>query len=198
MWRDKASPMSLGRLRRNGFILIEYRKGSIVMKAELYRKLKAAAEIKRAAARLEDLEDLRKLISATKLNSGDIAEIIIAFLLGNFFRAIDDGAHVYMTADLDKEGVDFEIVRFHIHYSIQLKWNKKNNRAYRDYIRVIEVGPDPSFKGKIHLPPEKGAYMFYRLLIESGAYEEDEIYDFDDERPRFKELCNEAWKIIHF
>ena len=166
------------------------------MKAELYKKLKAAAEIKRAAARLEDLEDLRKLISATELNSGDIAEIIIAFLLGNFFRAIDDGAHVYMTADLDKNGVDFEIVRFHIHYSIQLKWNKKNNKSYRDYIRIIEVGPDPSFEGDMYLPPEKGGYMFYKLLVESGAYEEDEIYDFDDEYPDFKEFCNEAWKII--
>ena len=84
------------------------------MKPELYKKLKAAAKIKRAAARLDDLEDLRKLISVTEINSGDIAEIIIAFLLGNFFRAIDDGGRVYMTADLDKEGVDFEIVRFHI------------------------------------------------------------------------------------
>ena len=168
------------------------------MKAELYKKLKAAAKMKRAAARLDDLEDLRKLISVTEINSGDIAEIIIAFLLGNFFRASDDGGRVYMTADLDKEGVDFEIVRFHIHYSIQLKWNKKNNRTYRDYIRVIEVGPDPSFEGDMYLPPEKGAYMFYKFLVEAGAYEEDEIYDFDDERPRFKELCNEAWKIIRF
>ena len=168
------------------------------MKPELYKKLKAAAKIKRAAAHLENVEDLRDLISATALENGDIAEIIISFLLGNFIRAIGDDARLFMTADLDKKGVDFEIVRFHIHYSIQLKWNKINDQPYENYIRVIEVGPDPSFKGKIHLPPEKGTYMFYRLLVESGAYEEDEIYDFDDERPRFKELCNEAWKIIRF
>lgn len=168
------------------------------MKPELYKKLKAAAKIKRAAAHLENIEDLRDLISATALDNGDIAEIIISFLLGNFIRAIGDDARLFMTADLDKKGVDFEIVRFHIHYSIQLKWNKINDQPYENYIRVIEVGPDPSFKGKIHLPPEKGAYMFCRLLVESGAYEEDEIYDFDDERPRFKELCNKAWKIIRF
>lgn len=166
------------------------------MKQELYEKLKAAAQIKREAAHLEDVQSLRELISETSLNNGDVAEIIISFLLGNFIRAIGDDAKVFMTADLDKKGVDFEIVRFRIHYSIQLKWNKKNTKFYEDYIRVIEVGPDPSFEGDIYIHPEKGGYMLYRLLVESGAYEEGEIYDFDDERPDFKEFCNEAWEII--
>ena len=163
---------------------------------ELIKKLKEAARVKRAAYRLETIEELRNLISATNYASGDVAEIIISFLLGRFIGLIGDDARVFMTADLDKEGVDFEIVRFHIHYSIQLKWNKKNTKAYKDYIRVIEVGPDSSFEGNMYLPPEKGCYMFYRFLMESGAYEEDEIYDFDDEHPDFKELCNKAWKII--
>ena len=47
----------------------------------------------------------------------------------------------------------------------------------------------------MYLPPEKGCYMFYKFLMESGVYEEDEIYDFDDEHPDFKELCNKARKI---
>ena len=163
---------------------------------ELIKKLKEEARTKRAAYCLKTIAELRALISATNYASGDIAEIIISFLLGNFIRLIGDDAKVFMTADLDKIGVDFEIVRFHIHYSIQLKWNKKNNKSYKDYIRVIEVGPDSSFEGNMYLSPEKGCYMFYRFLMESGAYEEDEIYDFDDEHPDFKELCNEAWKII--
>lgn len=164
--------------------------------SELIKKLKEAAKTKRAAYHLETVKELKDLISVTSYVNGDVAEIIIAFLLGNFIRAIEDGARVFMTADLDRDGVDFEIVRFRIHYSIQLKWNKKNTKTYKDYIHVIEVGPDSSFEGKMYLPTEKGCYMFYRFLVESGAYEEDEIYDFDDEHPDFKELCNDAWKII--
>jgi hypothetical protein len=166
------------------------------MDAEVYKEMLKNARNKREAFSLESVDELKRLIAATDCPSGDVAEIILAFMLGMFSRLFGDGMRVFMTAPLDVKGEDFRIVRFEIPYSIQLKWNKKNDKVYPPHIKVIEVGASPAFKGERYLPAQRGYYMFYDFLAKSGAYEEDELWTFDEKHPELADIFDEAWEII--
>ena len=153
--------------------------------------------VKRKAFNLVSLNDLKTLIAKTEYPSGDVAEIVVAFMLGQWARLYGDGLRVFMTASLDARGEDFRLMRFEISFSVQFKFNKKNTRCYPAYIRVIEEGPDRSaFHGMNYLPFTKGKYVLADVLVNSGAYEIDEAYDFMDDHLELSNICNKAWQII--
>lgn len=160
-------------------------------------KVEKLNDIKNEAFYIKALNALRAVIGKTKFDNGDIAEIIMAFLLGRFASLVHDSSFVIvMEPELDLDGIDFKIWHRHIARSVQLKWNKKNDQPYDWFIHVIELGASKEFDGKHHVPSEKGRYAFYRFLIESNAFSEEEVWTFDEEHPDFGKLCDEAWKII--
>ena len=118
-------------------------------------------------------------------------------MLGNFARLFDDGLKVFMTASLDKKGADFMLRRFYENYSVQFKCNMKNDREYPDYITVVEAGPDKEvFQGKFYLPSNIGSSVLADVLVDPGAYEFDEYFNFVEIHPEFISLCDDAWRII--
>ena len=166
------------------------------MDQKLWNALMKFAELKREAFSLTSVEQLRELISKTDYPNGDVAELIVAFMLGNLCRTFDDGLQVFMTAKLDASGVDFCLRRFRQNFYVQLKWNKVNTRLYEDYITVVEAGPDKSFKGALYLKPQKGKFVLFDILTSTMAYDEEEFYDIEEKSPDFIQKCNEAWAII--
>ena len=166
------------------------------MDAKKWEQLCKLADVKKEALKLKEIKGLRELIAATSFPNGDIAEVLVAFMLGNFARLFDDGLKVFMSASLDRDGSDFVLRRFHINYHVQFKWNKKNDHEYPEYVVVIEEGADRCFQGKHYLTPTKGKYVLFHVLVQSGAYEEDEIYDFMEAYPWFNDLCDEVWRTI--
>lgn len=144
----------------------------------------------------EPVSALQKLISVTDYPSGDVAEIVMAYMLGLFCSSRTD-LYVAMTVSMDKKGVDFMLTRFReYNYPIQMKFNKKNERAYAPGITVVELGPDRLFTGEKYLDPEAGNQALLRMLTECGAYEEEELFDFFDESEGIEELLIAAWRLI--
>ncbi len=166
------------------------------MEQKVWKQLIDFAELKRKAFSLTSVEQLRNLIAKTNYPNGDVAELIVAFMLGNLCRTIDDGMQVFMTAKLDASGVDFCLRRFKKNFYIQLKWNKRNTKIYEDYITVVETGPDSSFKGTRYLEPQRGKFVLFDIMTIPMAYDEDEFYDIEENSPDLIQKCNEAWAII--
>lgn len=167
------------------------------MEKNVKEEVKILNELKNNVFRLRTLAALKIVIGKTILDNGHIAEIIMAFLLGRFASLIHDSSFVIvMESELDLDGIDFKVWHNHIARSVQLKWNKKNDQPYDWFIHVIELGASKEFDGKHYVPSEKGRYAFYRFLIESNAFSEEEVWTFDEEHPDFGKLCDEAWKII--
>ena len=166
------------------------------MEQKVWKILMKFSDIKRKAMQLSSIEDLKKLIAKTDYPSGDVAEIVMCFMLGNLCRAYDDGLRVFVSASSDRDGVDFCLRRFKRNYYIQLMWNKKNDRVYPGHITVVEVGAGMSFSGERYLPKMNGRRALYEVLVNSIAYDEDEFYDIEDNYPDFMDMCDEAWNLI--
>lgn len=139
---------------------------------------------------------LRKLIRFTNYTSGDLAEIVLAYMLG-IFCAYHSDLYVAMTANLDKNGVDFMLTRFRkYNYPIQVKFNKENDHFYSDDITVVELGGDfDSFRATRYIDAMRGDYALFLVLIECDAYNEEEVCDFL-EIEGIADLLKEAWRII--
>lgn len=140
--------------------------------------------------------NIQKEISVTYLSAGDVAEVWVAYMLGLFSAIADDGLRVFITTSLDREGVDFCLKRFKSQSYIQMKFCKHNDRMYSDDIKVVELGGAKRFSGLNELDPMNGNEALYNLLIKSGLYDEDEIYDIFERQDWFEPTCNEVWRLI--
>ena len=137
-----------------------------------------------------------KKISVTNFTSGDVAEILMAYMLGLFSAIADDNLRIYVTTSLDKEGVDFCLKRFRQEYYVQMKFCKHNTRIYPSYVKVVELGAWRGFKGLTQLSAMGGNEALFRLLLESDAYDEDELYDIFESVSDFETICREVWTHI--
>ena len=139
---------------------------------------------------------VQKEISVTYLAAGDVAEIWMAYMLGLFSAIADDGLRVFITTSLDMEGVDFCLKRFKSQSYMQMKFCKRNDKIYPDDVKVVELGATKWFSGLNELDPMNGNEALYNLLIKSGLYDEDEIYDIFEKQDWFEPTCNEVWRLI--
>jgi len=143
-----------------------------------------------------DLAELQDLIAVTDYPSGDVAEIVMAYMLGLFCSFRTD-LYASMTANMDKRGVDFMLTRFRkYNYPIQMKFNKDDDRIYDSSISVIKLGPDRTFLGQRYLNTDAGNQALLRMLTECGAYEEEEIFDSFEENEGLEDLLIKAWRLI--
>ena len=167
---------------------------------EFLKKMQELCFLKRLAIKegqlLNEPDKIRKKISVTHLASGDVAEIWMSYMLGLFSATANDGLRIYVTTALDKEGVDFCLKRFRFNYYVQMKFCKHNTKPYPDYIKVVEVAGGSNFQGKTEFPHTLGKYAVFQLLFESGAYDEDELYDIFDGNKAFTNTCNKVWDYI--
>ena len=77
-----------------------------------------------------------------------------------------------------------------------MKFCKRNTKVYSSYIQVVEVGACSAFKGLTQLRPMGGSEALYALLLGSGAYDEDEIYDIFESCQGFEDECKKVWALI--
>lgn len=164
------------------------------------KKMNELCALKRFALKqgqaLRKPDRVQKEISVTYLSAGDVAEVLMAYMLGLFSAIAGDGLRVFITTSLDKEGVDFCLKRFKSQAYMQMKFCKHNDRIYPSDIKVVELGGAKSFSGLNELDPMNGNEALYNLLIKSGLYDEDEIYDIFERHDWFEPTCNEVWRLI--
>ena len=164
------------------------------------KKMNELCYLKRFALKqgqaLRKPDRVQKEISVTYMSAGGVAEIWMAYMLGLFSAIAEDGLRVFITTSLDREGVDFCLKRFKSQAYMQMKFCKKNDRIYPDDIRVVELGGAKGFSGLNELPSMNGNEALYNLLIASGLYDEDEIYDIFEKQDWFEPTCNEVWRLI--
>lgn len=167
---------------------------------KFYQKMKELCYLKRFALKegqaLKKPGKVQKEISITYLSAGDVAEVWMAYMLGLFSAIAGDGLRVFITTSLDKEGVDFCLKRFKSQAYMQMKFCKHNDRIYPSDIQVVELGGAKGFSGLNELEPMNGNEALYNLLIASGLYDEDEIYDIFEKQSWFEPTCNEVWRLI--
>lgn len=161
--------------------------------------LKALASLKYAAfkigRKMEPVEILRKLIAPTDLPSGDIAEVVLAYMLGYLTKVVR-GLYVDMSAYADMKGVDFVLTRFVYEHKLQLKFNRKDRRDYGEDIVVFYAGPFSKFTGARYLKTNRGDNILLDVLVELNVYDFDEACDIIDGHRGLKRTCIEAWDII--
>ena len=166
----------------------------------VYQKVKELAEYKYLAAKAgrENIAWLefvsRSKLGLTDFNSGDLAEILVCWMLGSFQR-IDADLSVHSSVRADMQGADIVLTRF-VEAKIQLKFNKKNKRYYGRDIVVIELGPSRRFMGTLYLDKESGNNALMRVLTESGLYSEVEVFDLFEVEEDFEEDMRRAWEWI--
>ena len=131
----------------------------------------------------------------TDFNTGDLAEILVLWMLGMFQR-VDKNLSVHSAPRLDMEGIDVVLRRFNQEFYIQIKFNKNNDRYYGDEITVIEVGPPTTFLGHIYTRKENGNAVLFSILSECGAYSEEELYDLFEKDDSFEETIRKAWEWL--
>ena len=167
---------------------------------KFYQKMKELCYLKRFALKegqaLQNPENVQNKISVTYLSAGDVAEIWMAYMLGLFSAIAEDDLKVFITTSLDKEGVDFCLKRFKSQAYMQMKFCKRNDKIYPSDIKVVELGATKGFSGLNELDPMNGNEALYNLLIKSGLYDEDEIYDIFEKQDWFEPTCNEVWRLI--
>ena len=170
------------------------------MTEKINNEIKELCELKRLARKegqaWSSPNKIREAISTTDLPSGDVAEIWMMYMLGLFSVIADDGLKIYATSALDKEGTDFLLRRSGMEFHVQQKFCVKNKKYYPSYIKVVEVGAWKGFEGLTELPSCTGSYAVFRILEESGAYDEEELYDLFEENEEFVQLCNKVWTYI--
>ena len=131
----------------------------------------------------------------TDLNTGDLAEVLIMWMLG-YFQRFDKNLSVHSNPRLDMEGVDILLKRFGQEFPIQIKFNKNNDRYYGGEITVVEVGPPATFLGHIYTRKENGNAVLFSILSECGAYSEEELYDLFEKDDTFEETIRKAWEWL--
>lgn len=170
------------------------------MTNKVNRQIQELCEFKRFARKegqaWNSPNKIREMIKATDFPSGDVAEVWMVYMLGLFSVIADDGLKIYTTTALDKEGTDFLLKRFGMDFHIQQKFCIKNKKYYPSHIRVVEIGAWKGFEGLTELPSCTGSYAVFRILEESGAYDEEELYDLFEENEEFVQLCNKVWTYI--
>ncbi len=134
----------------------------------------------------------------TSFNSGLVAEIIEAWMLGRFMAVRNTGLKVDISDYLDhKRKADFRLERYGKSSLIQVKFNSNKEVILPADVKLLRFGADPdAFKGKFFIPPMRGNRVLFRILHESGLYSEDELYDIFEECPDFEGLISGAWKYI--
>lgn len=161
--------------------------------------LKALAALKYATFKIgrkkDPVEVLRELIAPTDLPSGDIAEIVLAYMLGYLTKTVR-GLYVDMSAYADMKGVDFVLTRFGYEHKLQLKFNRKDRRDYGEDIVVFYAGPSRKFVGAKYLDEDRGDDILLNILLQLDVYDFDEACDIIDGHCGLKDACIEAWEII--
>lgn len=166
----------------------------------VYQKVKELSDYKYLAAKAgrENVSWLefvsRSKLGLTDFNSGDLAEILVCWMLGSFQR-IDGDLSVHSSVRADMQGADVVLNRF-VEVKIQLKFNKKNERYYGRDIVVIELGPSRKFTGAFYLDKQSGNRILMKVLEESGLYSEEEICDLFEVEDEFEEDMRRAWEWI--
>lgn len=167
---------------------------------KFYNNLKELCTLKRFAIKegqsKHSPSELLEKISVTELTSGDVAEILMGYMLGLFSAIAEDGLRIYTTTSLDMGGVDFCLKRFGQEFYVQMKFCKKNYKIYPPHIRVVELGAHKKFQGWTSIKSMRGNDALYAFLIGSGAYDEDEIYTVFEACPGFEDVCKKVWAHI--
>lgn len=134
----------------------------------------------------------------TEFNSGLIAEVVEAWMLGYFMSLGNTGLKVDISDYLDhKRKADFKLSRYGKESLVQVKFNNDEDFALPDDVTLMKFGPDPDvFIGVRYLPPMRGNEVLYQILVESGLYSENEVYDLFEEKPDFEGLIKGAWRYI--
>lgn len=134
----------------------------------------------------------------TMLDSGLIAEVVEAWMLGRFMSVKNTGLKVDISDYLDhKRKADFRLERYGRSSLIQVKFNNNKEVILPADVKLLRFGPDPdAFKGKFFIPPMRGNDVLFQILNESGLYSEEELYDLFEERPDFEGLISGSWKYI--
>ena len=77
-----------------------------------------------------------------------------------------------------------------------MKFCKHNTQIYSSDIKVVELGAAKDFFGQNEVKRMNGNNALYKLLLESGLYDEDEIYSIFASQDWFEETCIDVWKLI--
>jgi hypothetical protein len=146
----------------------------------------------------DDIAVLKKMVRYMD-SYGDIAEILIAYMLGVFAHHVGNFEAV-MTAALDACGTDFLLIRSNGRrkkFWVQTKFcNKNYTKIYADYVKTIIVGACKEFTGdRYGTEIMPGNIILYNILTESGAYAEEEVYGFF-EIEGIENLLRDVWKIL--
>lgn len=140
----------------------------------------------------------RTKIRFTDFQTGKIAEIIIAWMLGIFQENAGINFEVRMNKKLDEKGkTDFAITRQGMTSKIQMKFeNNKEVILPYDVIR-IDLAAAKGFEGrKIWKHHDSGALALNKLLTQTGLFDTFEVSDFLDEHPDIEKALNFAWKFM--
>ena len=173
------------------------------MREEVFSKVQELNRLKYLAAKAgrKDAEWLEfvseEKLGDTELNTGDLAEILVMWMLG-IFQRIDSELSVHASPFLDMQGIDIALRRFSGKAAdIQLKFNRKNRQAYGKGISVIELRPSSKFTGELYLVgTEPGNSVLLRILTECGVYVDEEVYDLFESEYGFEERLNRAWEWL--
>ena len=125
--------------------------------------------------------------------SGKIAEVAMCYMLGLFQSICPKYFSIYTSVKDDQCGVDYTILANGRRYEIQQKFAKTNQDYYPE---PIGVGADKSFSGKSEIDPMNGNVALVEVLVRSGAFTEEEVYDIMDEHEDIEKACICAWRSI--
>ena len=128
--------------------------------------------------------------------SGKIAEVAMCYMLGLVQSICPKYFSIYTSVKDDQCGVDYTILANGRRYEIQQKFAKTNQDYYPEPIVVIGVGADKSFSGKSEIDPMNGNVALVEVLVRSGAFTEEEVYDIMDEHEDIEKACICAWRSI--
>lgn len=134
----------------------------------------------------------------TQLDSGLVAEVVEAWMLGYFMSLEGTGLEVDISDYLDhKRKADFRLCRCGKEALLQVKFNNNKDFILPKDVILLKFGADPDvFEGTRYLASQRGNEVLFELLTKSGLYSEEEVYDLFEEKPDFEGLIKGAWRYI--
>lgn len=139
-------------------------------------------------------------LDKTDFQTGKIAEIVVAWMLGYFQSIKKDGLKVYINDTLDFAGIDFRLEKFGVRSDIQQKFNiseDNDRRVYNNNIVIFRCGPDKKvFTGTFFVKSMTGDTVLIDLLEQSGLYNLEELLDVFDNVEEFGNMLRLAWRFM--